>query len=143
MSKANVPTGQVVYVTPSSAAAAAAASSTAPTVSNKSHSHTVGIAVGVVVGVIGAFAIAGAIFLFMRRNKRRELEEEHKRQVAQSAFLNNGKPGSSGGDSLPDSRLDPAVLRERRLSDGSIMDNQDYSRRILQVSFPHHHPLPL
>lgn len=70
----------------------------------------------------------------MRRRARRELEEEHKRQVAVSSFIKNGKPGSSGGDSMPDTRLDPAILRDRRMSDGSIMDNQDYSRRILKVS---------
>ncbi|KAI9745945.1 MAG: hypothetical protein M1818_000626 [Claussenomyces sp. TS43310] len=114
--------GQVVYITPSSTAA----------VTHKSSGpNKAGIAAGVVVGVIAIAAVAGGVFLFLRRKKRQALEEEHKRQVAQSSFL-NGKAGSSAS-SLPDSRLDPAVLRERRLSDGSIMDNQDYSRRILQV----------
>jgi len=36
----------------------------------------------------------------------------------------------------PDQRLDPVLLQQRRLSDGSIADNQDYSRRILKVTNP-------
>ncbi|KAL2128424.1 hypothetical protein VTI74DRAFT_9199 [Chaetomium olivicolor] len=91
-----------------------------------------GIVAGVVVGVL---VIAGAIgggFLYMRRKRNREIEEEHRRNAAVSAFI--GKPpSSSGGTSMTDARLDP-VLAHRRLSDGSIADNQDYSRRILRVT---------
>jgi cell wall integrity and stress response component len=68
----------------------------------------------------------------MRARARREVEEEYKRQVAVDAFINGGKPGSSAGSS-PDSRLDPVIMTQRRMSDGSIADNQDYSRRILKV----------
>ncbi len=85
------------------------------------------------VGIVAIAAICGGLFLFMRQKKRQEVEEEHKRQVAASTFLAGGKPGSSGGSSFPDTRLDPAIIRDRRMSDGSIMDNQDYSRRILKV----------
>jgi cell wall integrity and stress response component len=80
-------------------------------------------------------AIAGGIFLFIRNKKRREVEEEYRRNAAVSSFIGGGKPPtSSGGDSaFTDSRLDPAVMAQRRMSDGSIADNQDYSRRILKV----------
>lgn len=70
----------------------------------------------------------------MRARKRREIEEEHRRNAAVSSFIGGGKPPqSSGGSSFTDTRLDPAVMAQRRQSDGSIADNQDYSRRILKV----------
>ncbi|KAI0150529.1 hypothetical protein GGR57DRAFT_185344 [Xylariaceae sp. FL1272] len=98
-----------------------------------SNSGTVGIAVGVVVGVIAAAAIAGGAFFFVRRKRNSELEEEHRRNAAVNAFISGGKPpSSSGGMSMADSRMDPVM--NRRLSDGSIADNQDYSRRILRVT---------
>lgn len=67
----------------------------------------------------------------MRRKRNKEIEDEHRRNAAVNAFI--GKPPStSDGMSMADARLDP-VLVQRRLSDGSIADNQDYSRRILRV----------
>jgi len=93
---------------------------------------TAGIAAGVVVGIIAIAAIAGGVWFYLRAKRRHEVEEEYKRQAAVSAFINGGKPGSSAGSS-PDSRLDPAIITQRRMSDGSIADNQDYSRRILKV----------
>lgn len=67
----------------------------------------------------------------MRRKRNQEIEEEHRRNAAVNAFI--GKPPrSSGGTSTTDSRMDP-VMAHRRMSDGSIADNQDYSRRILRV----------
>ena len=71
------------------------------------------------------------MWFFMRRKQRREVEEEHKRQVAQSSFIAGGMPESK---TAQDSILDPAILRNRRESDGSIMDSQDYSRRVLRVT---------
>ncbi|KAJ8104911.1 hypothetical protein ONZ43_g7634 [Nemania bipapillata] len=93
----------------------------------------VGIAVGVVVGVIAISAIAAGVFFYMRRKRNSELEEEHRRNAAVNAFISGGKPPrSSGGMSIADSRMDP--IMNRRMSDGSIADNQDYSRRILRVT---------
>jgi cell wall integrity and stress response component len=86
-----------------------------------------GIAAGVVVGVVAIAAIAGGLWFWLRAKKRRELAEEHKRQAAINAFV---KPDTTG-DSF-DARLEPAALR--RMSDGSIADNQDYSRKILRVT---------
>jgi cell wall integrity and stress response component len=93
-----------------------------------------GIAAGVVVGIVAIAAIGGGMFLFLRHRRRREVEEEYRRNAAVSSFINGGKPPtSSGGASFADTRLDPAVMAQRRISDGSIADNQDYSRRILKV----------
>lgn len=93
------------------------------------------IAAGVVVGIVIIAAIAGGVFLFLRNRRRRAIEEEHRRNAAVSSFINGSKsPASSGGaSSFTDTRLDP-VMANRRFSDGSIADNQDYSRRILKVT---------
>lgn len=70
----------------------------------------------------------------MRHRRRREIEEEFARNAAVSSFISGGKsPLSSSGGSFNDPRIDPAALAQRRMSDGSIADNQDYSRRILKV----------
>jgi cell wall integrity and stress response component len=125
--------GQTVTVQASSAAAA---SSSAAAITEKSSSgpSKAGIAAGVVVGVLAAAGIAGGIFLWMRNRKRREVEEEYRRNAAVNNFAAGGKSSvSSGGASFTDTRLDP-TLANRRMSDGSIADNQDYSRRILKVT---------
>lgn len=113
----------VVYVT---------ATPTGDTNTSKKSSNTGAIVAGVVVGVVAVAAALGAIFFFIRRKRNREIEEEHRRNAAVNAFMK--PPGSSGGYSVDtDARLDP-VMAQRRLSSGSIADNQDYSRRILRVS---------
>lgn len=100
----------------------------------KGGSNTAAIAAGTVVGVVVIAAIIGAAVFFVRRRRNAEIEEEHRRNAAVNAFINGSKPpGSSGSISMTDSRLDP-VMAHRRLSDGSIADNQDYSRRILRVT---------
>lgn len=99
----------------------------------KSGPNVAGIAAGVVVGVIAAGAAIGGFFFFMRRKRNAEIEEEHRRNAAVNAFISGSKPPSSHGSiSMTDSRLDP-VMAHRRMSDGSIADNEDYSRRILRV----------
>jgi cell wall integrity and stress response component len=92
---------------------------------------TVGIAVGVVVGLIAIAGIALGAFLWLRHNRRKEAEDEFKRQNAITNFVEGGK--TSNGAPSNDSRLDPHVFAARRDSSGSIADNADYSRRILQV----------
>ncbi|KAH9905732.1 hypothetical protein F4778DRAFT_677275 [Xylariomycetidae sp. FL2044] len=101
-----------------------------------SSTNVAGIAAGVVVGVVAIAGIAGGAFFFVRRRRNAEIEEEHRRNAAVNAFISGGgkPPGSSGGLSMADSRLDPVM--NRRMSDGSIADNQDYSRRILRVCNP-------
>lgn len=94
------------------------------------------IAAGVVVGVVIIAAAAGGTFLYIRHRRRRQVEEEYRRNAAVSSFVNGGKPpaSSGGGSSFTDTRLDPSVMAQRRMSDGSIADNEDYSRRILKVT---------
>ena len=88
-----------------------------------------GIAAGVVVGIVALSAIAGGIFFFLRNRKRRAVEDEYHRNLTGGY---GPKPPSTAG-SISDSRLEPSVMFQRRQSDGSIADNQDYSRRILKV----------
>lgn len=96
--------------------------------------NVAGVVAGCVVGVLAVVGGAGAAWFFMRRRRNTEIEEEHRRNAAVNAFISGSKPpGSSGSISMTDSRLDP-VMGHRRLSNGSIDDNQDYSRKILRVS---------
>lgn len=118
---------------PTSTAAASTASAT-PTQSESSDSdskpNTAGIAAGVVVGVVGLAAIIGGVWFFMRRRRQRQAEEDYRRNAAGvSDFINGGKTSAS---SMNDSRIDPSFM-DRRQSNGSIADNEDYSRRILKV----------
>lgn len=118
-------TASVVYVTatPTGAAGTGGGKST----------NVAGIVAGVVVGVVVIAALFGGLFFWMRQRRNREIEEEHRRNAAVNAFMGGKPPGSSGGYSMEaDTRLDP-VMAQRRLSSGSIADNQDYSRRILRV----------
>lgn len=101
--------------------------------SKKGGTNTAGIAAGVVVGVVVIAAIVGGAFFFVRRRRNAEIEEEHRRNAAVNAFIGGSKPPSSSGMSMSDSRMDP-TLAHRRMSDGSIADNQDYSRKILRVT---------
>lgn len=73
--------------------------------------------------------------LFLRHKRRREVEEEYRRRNAVNSFISGDKLHTSNS-SMTDSRLDPEFMN-RRQSNGSIADNEDYSRRILKVSgFP-------
>lgn len=83
-----------------------------------------------VVGIVVLSAVAGGIIFFLRNRKRRAVEEEYHRNVA--GGYDAKLPTSSAG-SVSDARLEPSVMMQRRQSDGSIADNQDYSRRILKV----------
>ncbi len=127
-STSHIPPTQVV--TQSSTATVTApglANSQQPTpsaVAKPKGSSTTSIAAGVVVGIAAISALAGGLFFFLRNRKRRALEDEFHRNSA-NTFLANGK--------IPDARLDPSVMMQRRQSDGSIADNRDYSRRILKV----------
>ncbi|KIW76532.1 hypothetical protein Z517_11278 [Fonsecaea pedrosoi CBS 271.37] len=94
--------------------------------------NKVAIAVGVVVGVVGLSAIIGGVLLFLRRRRNREIEEEHRRNAAVNSFVSSGKSDKSSTDQ----RLDPSIYSHRRQSIGSIADERDFSRRILQVRNP-------
>ncbi|KAI4210192.1 MAG: hypothetical protein LQ351_006946 [Letrouitia transgressa] len=93
--------------------------------------NTAGIAAGVVVGIAAVGAIAGGLFFFLRNRKRRAVEAGYHRNSASSIVGETRPPPSS--HSMSDSRLEPSVMMQRRQSDVSIADNQDYSRRILKA----------
>lgn len=92
-------------------------------------SNKVAIAVGVVVGIVGLAGIIGGVLLYMRHKRNREIEEEHRRNAAVSSFVGSAKSDKSSTDQ----RLDPSIYSHRRQSIGSIADERDFSRRILQV----------
>jgi len=85
-----------------------------------------GAAAGAVVGVLALAAIIGGGILFYKRRRQQQVEEEYRRTLAVQSF---GKKPEA------DHRLEPVML-QRRASDGSIADNEDYSRRILKVTNP-------
>jgi cell wall integrity and stress response component len=98
-----------------------------------SSTNVAAIAAGVSVGVVLILALIGGGFYFMRRRRNMEIEEEHRRNAAVNAFISGSKPPSTTGSiSMSDARLDP--MAHRRMSDGSIADNEDYSRKILRVT---------
>lgn len=83
------------------------------------------IATGTVVGVVGAAAVAGAAFFFWRSRK----------QKAQGFNGTNGDYTNNTQPPMSDSRFDGQFMAQRRQSNGSIDDDHDFSRRILQVSY--------
>jgi len=125
----------VITVTAPAQAASVSAAAESAAAKKSSKSSTAGIVAGVVVGVVLIAAIAGGAFLYLRHKRRREIEDEYQRNASINTFVSNGKPpGSSAGFSnVTDTRLDHTAL-QRRMSDGSIADNEDYSRKILRVT---------
>ena len=98
-------------------------------------SNTLGVAVGVVVGLIAVAGILVGVLLLLRRQKRKQAENEYKQQLAVSSFVSGGKSHHQSSSSTGDSRLDPEAFA-KRVSIGSIADNADYSRKILQIRNP-------
>jgi len=126
---------------PSSAAATSAApqktstptATKAPEGEKDSKPNTAGIAAGVVVGIVGLAAIVGGVWFFLRRRRQKQAEEDYRRNAANvDQFVAGGKLHTSNS-SMNDSRIDPS-FGDRRQSNGSIADNEDYSRRILKVT---------
>jgi cell wall integrity and stress response component len=123
---------KVTSATATSAAPAATKSVAPPPPPSDDKPNTVAIAVGVVVGVVGMAAILFGVWFLLRKRRQRQAEEDYRRNAANvSSFVNGGKLHTSNS-SMNDSRLDPSFM-DRRQSNGSIADNEDYSRRILKV----------
>lgn len=91
--------------------------------------NVAGIAAGVVVGVVALCGLIGGAFFFMKHRKRQEAVDEYRRNATISSFVAGGKPFSESSDS----RMEPSMMSQRRQSNGSIADDQDFSRRILKV----------
>lgn len=109
-----------------------ASSQTDNSQSNKSSGPNIaGIAAGVVVGVGVIGIIIGAALFFIRRHKRKAVEAQYRRNAAIS--FGPGKTASTG--SMNDSRWDGEYMAQRRQSNGSIAEDEDFSRRILKVCF--------
>lgn len=120
---------------PTSTAAAVVTPSATPSAAPEDDSkpNTVAIAVGVVVGILALSAILFGVWFLLRRRRQHQAEDDYRRNAANvNAFVNGGKLHTSNS-SMNDSRLDPSFV-DRRQSNGSIADNEDYSRRILKVT---------
>ncbi|KAH8434978.1 Stress-activated PKC1-MPK1 kinase pathway sensor [Aspergillus melleus] len=124
--------GHTVFVTSASQTGAEAAAETNKEDKKDSGPNTAAIAAGVVVGVVGFCALVGAIFFLWRFRSRKAAENQYRRSVGVDNY--GGKPMSQS--SMSDSRFDGDFMAQRRQSNGSIDDDQDFSRRILQVTNP-------
>jgi cell wall integrity and stress response component len=118
--------------TQTAAASATVSPTSAPQQDDKP--NTVAIAVGVVVGILALAAILFGVWFLLRRKRQQQAEEDYRRNAANvNAFVGSGKQLHTSNSSMNDSRLDPSFI-DRRQSNGSIADNEDYSRRILKVT---------
>ncbi|USP73371.1 hypothetical protein yc1106_00645 [Curvularia clavata] len=118
--------------TSTAAASATVSPTSAPQQDDKP--NTVAIAVGVVVGILALGAILFGVWFLLRRKRQQQAEEDYRRNAANvNAFVGGGKQLHTSNSSMNDSRLDPSFM-DRRQSNGSIADNEDYSRRILKVT---------
>ncbi|KAK3111452.1 WSC domain [Teratosphaeriaceae sp. CCFEE 6253] len=141
------PGATVIVTQPASPAASdnTSASQTSTTLSqSSSHPNIAGIAAGVVVGVLAAAALLGALIFLLKRRKQKAAEDEYKRSTQAHDFLRRGDeaeakgPPMTGYSNRSDARLDPAAVGRvgRPGSAGSLGDEADYSRRILRVANP-------
>ncbi|OXV09179.1 hypothetical protein Egran_03064 [Elaphomyces granulatus] len=129
------PTGAPVVVTQAGATVVVTASSQTNSSSSQSKSsgpNIAGIAAGVVVGVGVLGIIIGSAFFLIRRQKRKAVEREYRRNAAIS--FAPSKTASTG--SMNNSRWDGEYMAQRRQSNGSIAEDEDFSRRILKVTNP-------
>lgn len=140
-----------------SSSATASASSSSSSGGSKKSTNTGAIAGGVAGGVVAAALIAVAVFFVMRR---RGSDDDHEEELYEKS------PGSGGGATQPhpafdmplanpfsdpftdkrasnmtaaplsDPRLNPAMMGRRRILDGLLADETDYSRKILAVANP-------
>ncbi|KAL4776354.1 hypothetical protein BDW60DRAFT_82530 [Aspergillus nidulans var. acristatus] len=102
--------------------------------SKKDGPNTAAIAAGVVIGAVGLAALIGAGFFLWRFKKRHPADQRMREMSNVEQF---GKPMSQ--DSMSDHRFDGDFMAHRRPSNGSIDDDRDFSRRILQVTNPDRH----
>lgn len=140
------------------------ASSSSDAQKKESGGTKVGPIVGGVVGGVAAIVIVSLIAFFLVRKRRQDEDHDEeefydKPEMARGGTnkLKRNKPASpldrpmsnpftdpseamvaAGGGKLGlvDPRLNPMMMGRRRLSEGSLADETDYSRKILQVANP-------
>lgn len=147
-------TPSVTHVTASvssSASAPASASATGGSSSNKKSSTSIiGPAVG---GAVGGLFLIALIVIGIIFWKRRQVKQQEDAELADSAFFSAMKrdntfssrqgherqisnPFIDKPSDMVDQRLNPVMLGRRRISEGSLADEADYSRKILRVANP-------
>lgn len=96
-------------------------------------------------GILALAGLIGGLVLYFRRRNQRQnsgSEKGHARASSMQDFRNYPIPRlpnlgpQNRASTMNDSRLDPRTMVERRLSQGSMFDNVDYSRKILKVTNP-------
>lgn len=133
--------------TTASSSHTAASSASATGGSDKQNDSSSGVSggaiAGIIVGVVGAIAIiAVAIFFWRRRRGQNAYTSSRSPNGFTDPFGARAEDKMAFGHTPPDSfmaidqRLNPVMLGERRLSEGSIADERDYSRKILRVANP-------
>lgn len=136
---------ETVFITKSGAASssATASQSAAPIEDTKSGGISGGAIAGIVVGVFGGIAALVAILIFWRRrNNQSAYTASRSPNHFVDPFGARAEDKMAFGHAPPDAfmaidqRLNPVMLGERRLSEGSIADERDYSRKILRVANP-------
>lgn len=146
----------------SASASSSASSSSTSSSGTKKSTNTGAIAGGVVGGVVGVAVIAAAVFFFMRR---RDSDDDHEEELYEKGAGGVSRGGTAKGARpnpafdmpmanpfsdqfadkrasnmttapLSDPRLNPAMMGRRRLLEGLLADETDYSRKILAVANP-------
>ncbi|CDK28855.1 unnamed protein product [Kuraishia capsulata CBS 1993] len=132
----------VIYITHTASSSPSASTNSSSSKANKKSSNAAVIG-GAVGGAVGGLAILGlVVFLCCFRRHRK---------TAQSGFNSNDssvvddlayeealKVDNPFADEfrMTDQRLNPVMLDRRRMSEGSLADAADYSRKILRVANP-------
>ncbi|KAH3682302.1 hypothetical protein WICPIJ_006717 [Wickerhamomyces pijperi] len=144
----------VVSTTTNKSSPSSTSTSSSSSATKKSSSSIVGRVVGGVVGGAVAIILLVLLILFLRRRNSSSdtLDDTHIEEpnevLSDSAYhaaLKRDKSTASRPLSNPflskeevmiDQRLNPVLLGRRRISEGSLADEADYSRKILRVANP-------
>lgn len=104
-----------------------------------------GAIAGIVIGVVVGLALVGLAFFILRRRRQ---SYEYQTQASDRYGFTDDPFTTAAEDKMNfshngtsafvpvDQRLNPALINQRRMSEGSIADEQDYSRKILRVANP-------
>ncbi|RDW45068.1 hypothetical protein B0I75DRAFT_139261 [Yarrowia lipolytica] len=128
-----------------SSASATAGALTEEEKDKKSGGISGGAIAGIVIGVVAGIALVGLAFFILRRRRQ---SYEYQTQASDRYGFTDDPFTTAAEDKMNfshngtsafvpvDQRLNPALINQRRMSEGSIADEQDYSRKILRVANP-------